>query len=160
MLPWLLIAFIVVPIAELALIIQVGQEIGVLWTIVLLLADSILGSLLVRSQGRIAWRRFTEAMQAGRPPAQEVLDGAMVLAGGALLLTPGFLSDLFGMALLAPPTRAVIRRIALRRVLARMAASMAARASAPGGSGAGGRRPRGGPRAPGGDIEGSAVDVE
>ena len=129
MLPWLLLAFIVVPIAELAIIIQVGQEIGVLWTIVLLLADSILGSLLVRSQGRSAWRRFTTAMQAGRPPATEVVDGALILLGGALLLTPGFLSDLMGIALLAPPTRALLRRVALRRVIARMTRDMTERAA-------------------------------
>ena len=85
----LVLIFIVVPIAELALIIQVGQQIGVWWTIAILIADSILGSLLMRSQGRAAWRRFNVALQAGRPPAREVLDGVLVIFGGALLLTPG-----------------------------------------------------------------------
>jgi UPF0716 protein FxsA len=153
MLPWLLLAFIVVPIAELAIIIQVGQEIGVLWTIVLLLADSILGSLLLRSQGRSAWRRFTAALQSGRPPATEVVDGAMVLMGGALLLTPGFLSDLLGILLLLPPTRAVLRRVALKRLIARMTRDItrtAARSRPPG--------PARATRHPG-DIDGTAEDL-
>ena len=94
----LVLIFIVVPIAELALLIQVGQAIGVWWTIALLVADSILGSLLMRSQGRAAWRRFNVALQAGRPPAREVLDGVLVIFGGALLLTPGFISDFLGLA--------------------------------------------------------------
>ena len=106
----LLLLFIVVPIAELAVIIQVGEQIGVWWTIALLIADSILGSMLMRSQGRIAWRRFNEALQAGRPPAREVLDGVLVIFGGALLLTPGFITDILGLVLLIPPTRALVRR--------------------------------------------------
>ena len=71
MLPLLLLLFIVVPIAELAVIIQVGQQIGVWWTIAILIADSVLGSLLMRSQGRAAWLRFNQALQSGRPPARE-----------------------------------------------------------------------------------------
>jgi UPF0716 protein FxsA len=130
--PFLLVAlFIAVPIAELAVIIQVGQAIGVWWTIAILVADSILGSLLMRSQGRAAWRRFTVALQSGRPPAREVADGMLVIFGGALLLTPGFLSDIFGLLLLLPPTRAVIRRLFLRQALRRLSVSLAARASKP-----------------------------
>ena len=108
----LVLLFIVVPIAELAVIIQVGQIIGVWWTIGLLVVDSVLGSVLMRSEGRTAWRRFNEAAQAGRVPAREVLDGALVIFGGALLLTPGFITDFLGLVLLIPPTRALIRRIA------------------------------------------------
>jgi UPF0716 protein FxsA len=136
----LVVLFIVVPIAELAILIQVGQAIGVWWTIGLLIADSVLGSLLMRSQGRAVWRRFSEALQSGRPPAREVVDGALVLLGGALLLTPGFISDICGLVLLLPPSRAVVRAILLRRFLARMTVSMT------GGPGAGipprGPRPR------------------
>ena len=120
----LVLLFIAVPIAELAILIQVGQAIGVWWTIVLLVADAVLGSMLARSQGRATWRRFNEAIQAGRPPAREVVDGALVLFGGALLLTPGFLSDLLGLLLLLPPSRAVVRRILVRRFQHRMVASM------------------------------------
>src|ERR687897_787077 len=109
--PLLLVAlFIIVPIAELAIIIQVGQAIGVWWTIALLIADSILGSLLMRSQGRAASRRFNQALQGGRAPAREVADGVLIIFGGALLLTPGFLSDIAGLLFLLPPTRALIRR--------------------------------------------------
>lgn len=116
----LIVLFIVVPLAELAVIIQVGQAIGVVPTIAILLADSILGGVLMRSQGRAAWRRFNEAMQAGRVPHREALDGGLVIFGGALLLTPGFLSDLFGLLLLIPPTRAVARRVVGRLVARRV----------------------------------------
>jgi UPF0716 protein FxsA len=127
----LILIFIVVPIAELALLIQVGELIGVWWTIALLIADSILGSLLMRSQGRAAWRRFNTALQAGRPPAREVLDGVLVIFGGALLLTPGFLTDIFGLLLLLPPTRAVIRRVFLRQAMRRITVTMATGAAMP-----------------------------
>src|ERR687886_1598015 len=95
----LIVLFILVPIAELAVIIQVGQLIGVWWTIALLIADSVLGSMLMRSQGRAAWRRFNAAVAEGRPPAREVLDGVLVIFGGAVLLTPGFLTDVLGVVL-------------------------------------------------------------
>jgi UPF0716 protein FxsA len=111
----LLALFVVVPILEIYVIIQVGQAIGALWTIVLLIADSILGSLLMKSQGRAAWRRFQQALAEGRMPAREVLDGVLVIFGGAFLLTPGFCSDVVGALLLLPPTRAVIRRMVARR---------------------------------------------
>src|ERR1700754_3229601 len=78
----LVILFIVVPIAELYVIIQIGQLIGVWWTIALLLADSVIGSWLMRSQGRAAWRRFNAAIAEGRPPAREALDeGCLVIFG-------------------------------------------------------------------------------
>jgi UPF0716 protein FxsA len=148
--PLLLIAlFIAVPIAELAVIIQVGQEIGVWWTIAILVADSILGSLLMRSQGRAVWRRFNATLQAGRPPAREVADGVLVILGGALLLTPGFLTDVLGLLLLLPPTRALIRRVFLRQAMRRITVTMAT----------GPRMPRsGGGRAD--DVEGTAVDPD
>src|SRR5215213_6870273 len=111
MLPLLVLLFIAVPIAELAVIIQVGEAIGVWWTIALLVADSVLGSLLMRAQGRAAWRRFVAATSGGRAPAREVADGVLVIFGGALLLTPGFLTDVLGLVLLIPPTRALVRRV-------------------------------------------------
>ena len=113
---WLVVLFIVVPIAELYVIIQVGQAIGALATIGLLIADSLLGSWLLRHHGRRAWTRFNDAVRAGRVPTHEVADGAMIMFGGALMLTPGFLTDLLGMALLLPPTRALLRPLLLRRV--------------------------------------------
>ena len=150
----LVLLFIAIPIAELAVIIQVGQQIGVLWTIAILVADSILGSMLMRSQGRAAWRRFNEAVQVGRVPAREVLDGALVIFGGALLLTPGFITDIFGILFLLPPTRAVVRRVLVRRYADRMIAS--ATRGRPPGFGPSPRRPGARPT----DVEGTAVDVD
>jgi UPF0716 protein FxsA len=145
----LILLFIVVPIAELAILIQVGQAIGVWWTIALLIADAVLGSMLARSQGRATWRRFNASLQAGRPPAREVLDGALVLFGGALLLTPGFLSDILGLLLLLPPTRAFFRALLVRRFMDRMIASMTMPGRMPGGRG---RQHY--------DVEGSAVEPD
>ena len=127
----LILLFIAVPIAELAIIIQVGQLIGVWWTIGLLIVDSVLGSMLMRAQGRSAWRRFTAAVQEARPPAREVADGVLIIFGGALLLTPGFISDFFGLLFLLPPTRALIRRVFLRQVMARITVSLAGRPATP-----------------------------
>ena len=145
MLPLLLVLFIVVPIVELAVIIQVGSAIGVLPTIAILVADSILGSVLMRSQGRAAWRRFNEAIARGRPPAREVLDGVLVIFGGALLLTPGFATDIAGLLLLLPPTRAVVRRLLVRRFAHRMVVA--------------GTEAFTRPRTRGYDVEGTATEV-
>jgi UPF0716 protein FxsA len=109
----LLLLFILLPIAELYLIIQVGGAIGIWPTIALLLFDSFLGAVLLRSQGRLAWRRFQEVLRTSRVPAKEVYDGAAIIFGGALLLTPGFITDFFGFLLLIPPTRAALRRVLL-----------------------------------------------
>jgi UPF0716 protein FxsA len=107
----LVILFIVVPIAELYVIIQVGAAIGVLPTLALLLADALLGSLLLRHQGRGAWRRFNAAIAEHRFPGREAADGLMIAVGGTLLLAPGFLTDIVGLILLIPPTRAILRRL-------------------------------------------------
>src|SRR5204863_9824210 len=116
----LVLIFIVLPIAELYVIIKVGEAIGVLPTIALLILDSFLGAALLRSQGRAAWRRFNQALAEGRVPTREVFDGAMVILGGAFLIAPGFITDVIGLVLLIPPTRAffraVIARMARRRV--------------------------------------------
>jgi UPF0716 protein FxsA len=109
--PILIALFIAVPILELWLIIQVGQAIGVGPTLTLLLADAVLGALLLRHQGRGAWRRFNVAIAERRFPAREVADGLMIAVGGTLLLTPGFLTDIVGLFLLVPPTRAIGRRL-------------------------------------------------
>ena len=103
--------FIVVPIVELYVIIQIGSLIGVLPTIALLLADALLGSLLLRHQGRGAWRRFNAALAERRFPGREVADGLLIAIGGTLLLTPGFVTDIFGLIFLIPPTRAIVRRL-------------------------------------------------
>jgi UPF0716 protein FxsA len=148
MLPLLLLLFILLPIAELFVIIQVGEAIGVWWTIALLLADSLLGSMLMRSQGRAVWRRFNLAVSEGRPPTREVIDGVLVIFGGALLLTPGFITDIFGLLFLFPPTRVLLRSLIVRRAALRMLRVV----------------PRQGARPPftrnGHDIDGHAVDIE
>lgn len=116
---WLLVvAFVVVPLVEIAVLIEVGQVIGPWWTIGLLVADSIVGGWLVKREGGRAWRALRTALASGRMPAQELADGALVLVGGTLMLTPGFVTDAVGLALLIPPTRAIARRL-LRAYVAR-----------------------------------------
>lgn len=103
--------FIVVPIVELYVIIKVGGLIGVWPTLALLLADAVLGSMLLRHQGRGAWRRFNQALAERRFPGREVADGLLIAVGGTLLLTPGFVTDIVGLVFLVPPTRAIVRRL-------------------------------------------------
>jgi UPF0716 protein FxsA len=107
----LVFLFIAVPILELYVIIEIGGAIGVLPTLALLLAMSLLGATLLRHQGRGAWRRFNEAIAERRFPGREVADGLLITIGGALLLTPGFVTDAVGLLLLLPPTRAIVRRL-------------------------------------------------
>ncbi len=153
----LVVLFILVPIAELAVIIQVGGWIGLWPTLAILVADSLLGAYLMRTQGRTAWRRFNLAVQEGRPPAREVADGALIIFGGALLLTPGFITDILGILLLLPPTRAIVRRVLTRHVAIRMVASTKAFTV---GGGAGGAPPPGRPRPRGdADVEGTATEI-
>jgi UPF0716 protein FxsA len=116
----LAVAFILVPIAELAVIIAVGDVLGLLPTLVLLLAVSLAGAWLAKREGLAAWRRFQLALAEGRVPTNEVADGAMILLAGALLLTPGFLTDVVGVLLLLPPTRALARRLAPRLAARRL----------------------------------------
>jgi UPF0716 protein FxsA len=112
----LALLFLIVPLAELYLILKVGDTIGIGWTILLLVADSLLGSWLLRSQGRVVWRRFNEILAQGKVPHREVIDGVLVIFGGAFLITPGFLTDIVGLILLLPPTRAIVRRMLARRM--------------------------------------------
>lgn len=159
--PLLLLAFLLVPIAELYVIIQVGQAIGVLPTLALLVVDGFLGAALARSQGRAAWERFNRALAAGRVPARETFDGAMIILGGALLLTPGFITDVVGIALLLPPTRALVRRGAGRLARRRVAFTWRASGFPPPGPGPDGAGQRGGTPygSDGYDYEGTAQEV-
>ena len=111
----LVLLFIIVPIAELALLIQVGQLIGVWWTILLLIADAMLGLVAAAGAGpgRVAALQ-RGAGRTGRLPHREVIDGVLIIFGGALLLTPGFITDIFGLLFLIPPTRALMRRVLVR----------------------------------------------
>ena len=101
----LVILFVLVPIAEIYVIIQVGQAIGALWTVLILIVDSLIGARLLSWQGRRAWAAFQSALAAGRIPHREVLDGVLIILGGAFLLTPGFITDV-GRAAPADPAHA------------------------------------------------------
>jgi UPF0716 protein FxsA len=111
----LALAFILLPIIELAVIIQVGQSIGVFNTIGVLLLVSVVGAWLVKREGMGVWTRFQRQVQTGVVPSREIADGVLILFAGALLMTPGFVTDLVGILLLLPPVRAAVRRAALYR---------------------------------------------
>lgn len=106
-----LLLLVLWPVAELFVAIKVAEAIGVLLTVLLLFAGWPLGSWLLRAEARAAWRRLTEAVAAGQPPAREAINGGLALVGGVLLMVPGFITDVFGALLLAPPTRALGRRL-------------------------------------------------
>lgn len=108
---WLVLLFAAVPLLEIWIIVSVGQVIGPWWTILLLLAMVVLGAWLVRREGARAWRALTDALASGRPPTRELADAALILVGGTLLITPGFLTDIVGLLLIAPLTRPTARRL-------------------------------------------------
>ena len=121
----LLLLFTAVPLLELALLLWIGRHLGVAATILLVLGTGVLGAWLARSEGLRALYRVREEMAGGRLPAEALLDGLLILVAGAVLLTPGLLTDLAGFALLLPPTRRVVRRALaerLRRALERRTA--------------------------------------
>jgi UPF0716 protein FxsA len=148
---WVLfVAFLVVPLAEIYVLIQVGQVIGVWWTILLLIADSIFGGWLIKREGSKAWRALNVALSSGRMPARELADGALILIGGTLMLTPGFVTDAFGILMILPFTRPFFRRILTGVVTRRLLAS-----------GFPGTAQRPGPGSPGGSVvQGEVVDDE
>ena len=117
--PVLLLLFIVVPLIELYVMVQVGQEIGALSTIALVVVISVVGVWLAKTQGLSVWRRTRQQLSAGTVPAAELLDGFLILVAGVLLLTPGFITDILGIALLLPPSRALVRGLLRRQVTAR-----------------------------------------
>jgi UPF0716 protein FxsA len=117
----LILIFVALPLLELYVIIQVvGPALGAPLTIALLAADSLAGAWLMKSQGRVVWRRFNETLRAGGIPHREIVDGVLVIFGGAFLITPGFITDILGFILLLPPTRALVRKT-LQRSLERRA---------------------------------------
>ena len=119
----MLLAFLLLicwPVAEVYVALKVADAIGALYTVLLLIASWPLGTWAVRSQGRIVWRRLTAAAAEGRVPAREVLDGAMVLIGGALLIVPGFITDAFGLVFLLPGFRSLMRAALARNIHSRL----------------------------------------
>jgi UPF0716 protein FxsA len=164
----LFLLLIGIPVLEIYVIIQVSDAIGALPTVALLVATSLLGVRLVRSQGRRVVSNFRDAIAAGWPPAREALDGALVVTGGALLVAPGFVTDVFGATLLAPPTRALIRRWIVHHYSGRFMTFVAGGPrrgpwgrgpGRPGGPGPWGRG-RGRPGGPDFDVEGTAIDAD
>ncbi len=170
-LPWWLLAllFLGLPILEIYILVQLGQTVGIGWTLLILIADAALGSWLVRREGGRAWGALQVALQSGRMPARELADGALILIGGTLLMTPGFVSDVFGLFCILPFTRPVARRV-LARVITRRLTVVAAgpglgapgmgspfgTAFGPGFGGPGGQTPTGDPRV----VPGEVVDPE
>jgi UPF0716 protein FxsA len=155
----LVLLFIVVPIVELWVIIQIGGLIGLWPTLALLLADALLGSWLLRHQGRGAWRRFNLAIAERRFPGKEVADGLLIAIGGTLLLTPGFLTDIAGAILLIPPTRAIVRRL-MRGWAKRRFTIVAGPAGGAFGSATGPAPPSGNGHVRDYDFEGSAEEIK
>lgn len=113
---WLLIAFIAVPMIEIALFIQIGGVIGLGWTLAIVLITAILGTWLVRTQGAMALGQLRNSFSDMRDPTEPLVHGAMILFAGALLLTPGFFTDAVGFSLLVPG----IRQAAYRAIRARV----------------------------------------
>jgi UPF0716 protein FxsA len=148
----LVVVFVVTQIFEIWLLIQVGQAIGGWQTLLLLILDSILGAALLRHEGRRTWRALRMALDERRVPAKEVADGALVIVGGALLVTPGFLSDVVGLLCLLPPSRAVLRRL--------LTGAVARRLGVVGVAGRRGTRRNPAPYGPTDIIEGEVVEGE
>jgi UPF0716 protein FxsA len=115
-----IVLLILWPVAELFVAIEVARAIGVLETIVLLIIGWPLGLWALRTQGGAAWRRLNLALSERRTPTREVLDGTLVLFGGLLLMIPGFITDVLGIALLLPPTRALVRPLLVRNLGSRV----------------------------------------
>ncbi|MGI8414061.1 MAG: FxsA family protein [Solirubrobacteraceae bacterium] len=142
----MLVAFVLLicwPVAELLVAIRVAQAIGALDTVALVIFTWPLGIWAMRSQGRAAWQRLSIALAAGRSPGVEIVDGALVLVGGVLLIVPGFITDVLGISLLLPPTRWPLRRLLYRNLASRAVAQTM----------------RFGRHTPGYDVDATATDV-
>lgn len=115
-----LLAFLLIPVVEFAVIVEVASRIGTLETIAVLLVVSIAGAWLVRREGMGVLRRIQAQLGRGSVPDKELVDGGLILFAGGLMLTPGFLTDIVGLLLLFPPTRLVARSALLRRFSSRV----------------------------------------
>lgn len=121
---FLFVLFIVMPVAEITLLIKVGQQIGALYTVSLVVLTALVGSFMLRQQGLATLFRAQERIQSGQIPVQEMLEGLFLAVGGALLITPGFITDVFGFLCLIPVTRKGLVILAARNVKVFSAASM------------------------------------
>jgi UPF0716 protein FxsA len=119
------LAFIVIPVLELVLLIKIGQGIGVWATVALVLGTALTGAFIVSRQSLAVVRRTLEALSEGRPPVEPVLDGLFLLVAGALLVTPGLITDAIALVLLVPPLRRLIGRASMRWLVRRTRARVA-----------------------------------
>lgn len=120
LMPLLLVLLVAVPIVEVWLLIQVGQLIGLLPTLLILVAEAVLGGWLMRREGNRAWRSLTESYQQGRMPSGELADAALVLVGGVFVMLPGFATDVIGLFFLLPFTRPLARRLLAAAIARRL----------------------------------------
>lgn len=111
----LFLLFIVLPLIELAVIIQVGSLIGVLPTFAIMVLSALIGSWLCKREGLGVLRRINASLDAGRVPTTELADGALIVLAGCMMITPGFVTDLAGILLLLPPVRAMVRKVVVAR---------------------------------------------
>lgn len=151
----ILLLLLAVGVVEISVLVLVGNAVGVLPTIGLLIAGAVLGSWMLRREGRRAFEAFNEAARLRRPPEREVADGVLIVAGGLLIVLPGFVSDVLGLLCLLPPTRAFLRR-RLQRGAERRAEQMQERMRAGANAGWVGGMP--GARFPGAGRSGAARD--
>lgn len=150
---WALAALILLPLVEIVVLVMVGRSIGVLWTIVLLLAMAVLGAWLSRRETSRTYRALQQSLQSGRMPTDEATDAILVMVGGFLLILPGFVSDIVGLLLILPFTRPAARRL-LQTVVAARVLGVAG-----GGAGRAGSNSRNSARPPGRGqvIEGEVI---
>lgn len=116
---WLFILFLAVPVAEILVLVSVGARIGIWPTLGLVVVTAVLGSMLVSRQGRGTWKKFQHEIASGQSPSATMVHGAMILIAGALLLTPGFLTDIVGFTLLVPSAREALRGWFIARMKSR-----------------------------------------
>lgn len=161
MLRWVLLALVLLPFLEIAVLILVGQAIGVWWTLALIVGLAVVGIALARRETGRTYRALQQAMRSGTMPADEVTDAILVMLGAFLLILPGFVSDALGLLLVLPFTRPVFRRLLQAVVASRAIAIIGAPVpgGAPGGGGMTGARP---PRRPGRGqvVEGEVVSEQ
>jgi UPF0716 protein FxsA len=132
--PWWAVAllFVVLPLVEIYVIVQLGQVVGPWWTILILIGDGALGAWLMKREGSRAWRALQEALRARRMPSRELADGALVLIGGTLLLTPGFVTDAIGLICVLPFTRPLMRGVLTGLITRRLVGVTGVTATRPG----------------------------
>lgn len=121
MLVWLFVLFTVLPVVELWLLITIGRSIGALPTVLMVVGMGALGAALARHEGRRVFHGWRSAIREGRVPEEGILEGALVLVGGVLLLTPGVVTDVMGILLFVRPTRRIIARIVRKKLEASIA---------------------------------------